>query len=180
MINMPPPKDPIKREEYLKRQSESRKGCIPWNKGKKGLQIAWNKGIPRTEEEKKNISKGTILKTPRGKDHPNYGKPGLRGKDSPRFGAIDPKGKDHHLWKGGRKLNIFRRNTKRRELGNNFLNNPFPNSHGHHINLNDVIYVPKEYNKISHDVRTGRNMEVVNSYAYFFLMMQNIKEFRSA
>ena len=45
---MPPPKDPIKREEYLKRQSESRKGRIPWNKGKIGLQVAWNKGIPRT------------------------------------------------------------------------------------------------------------------------------------
>jgi hypothetical protein len=24
--------------------SKSKKGCIPWNKGKKGLQVAWNKG----------------------------------------------------------------------------------------------------------------------------------------
>lgn len=45
--------------EYSKRVSESRKGkglgVAPWNKGTKGLQVAWNKGIsttgrPRTKE----------------------------------------------------------------------------------------------------------------------------------
>lgn len=36
---------------------------VPWNKGKKGLQVAWNKGItgtkgkPVSEEKKKQISK---------------------------------------------------------------------------------------------------------------------------
>jgi very-short-patch-repair endonuclease len=34
------------------------KGCIPWNKGKTGVQLIWNKGIPRTPEEKEAISKG--------------------------------------------------------------------------------------------------------------------------
>lgn len=33
------------------------KGHIPWNKGKKGLQTPPNKGIPLTEEQKKNLSK---------------------------------------------------------------------------------------------------------------------------
>jgi len=71
---------------------------IPWNKGKKGLQIAWNKGliniyskktlermskshegeipwnkgIPRTETEKKKIGNRPY---PVGDKHYNYGKP---------------------------------------------------------------------------------------------------------
>lgn len=49
-------------EEYKKRMSErnkllgikppSRLGTIPWNKGKKGIQKAWNKGIPMEEESR--------------------------------------------------------------------------------------------------------------------------------
>ena len=31
--------------EWRKRLSESHKGQTPWNKGKKGLQKAWNKGL---------------------------------------------------------------------------------------------------------------------------------------
>src|SRR6185436_9389950 len=33
----------------LKRQSESHKGNIPWNKGKVGLQKAWNKGLKKSD-----------------------------------------------------------------------------------------------------------------------------------
>lgn len=32
-------------EETKKKLSEYRKGREPWNKGKKGLQVAWNKGL---------------------------------------------------------------------------------------------------------------------------------------
>tara|TARA_Y100000310_G_scaffold56805_2_gene52113 strand:+ start:3298 stop:3897 length:600 start_codon:yes stop_codon:yes gene_type:complete len=31
-------------------------GVEPWNKGKKGLQVAWNKGVPMTQEQKNKIS----------------------------------------------------------------------------------------------------------------------------
>lgn len=31
-------------------------GIIPWNKGTKGLQVAWNKGKPLSEELKKRVS----------------------------------------------------------------------------------------------------------------------------
>ncbi len=32
-----------------------KKGCIPWNKGKKGLQKAWNKGIPNPKLRDRNL-----------------------------------------------------------------------------------------------------------------------------
>ena len=43
------------------------KGCLPWNKGKKGSEVAWNKGIKtgsfaeRTEEWKRKIGEANNL-----------------------------------------------------------------------------------------------------------------------
>jgi hypothetical protein len=48
--------------EILEKMSKNLKGRIPWNKGLKGVQQAWNKGIPRTEEVKKAVSKARIGK----------------------------------------------------------------------------------------------------------------------
>ncbi len=39
---------------------------IPWNKGKKGLQTAWNKGTPTREETKRKLSQANL------KDNPGY------------------------------------------------------------------------------------------------------------
>jgi len=47
-------------EDYRNKISEGLKGREPWNKGSKGLQEAWNKGLelgPMTEEEKEKRSK---------------------------------------------------------------------------------------------------------------------------
>ena len=44
-----------------------------WNKNKKGLQVAWNKNIPRTEAEKEKMSRNRKGKCC-GKDNHNYGK----------------------------------------------------------------------------------------------------------
>lgn len=50
------------RKRWGKMHSEKMKGSSPWNKGKKGCQVAWNKGIKtdsfaeRTEEWKRKIS----------------------------------------------------------------------------------------------------------------------------
>lgn len=42
--------------EVRKKISKSLLGNIPWNKGKTKCQIAWNKGIPHTQETKNKIS----------------------------------------------------------------------------------------------------------------------------
>jgi hypothetical protein len=77
------------------------------------------------------------------------------------------------LWKA-------RTRNKRRKLGSNFLNNPFWNAEGHHINKNDVIYIPYEWHHIiAHDVWKGKNMEIINTYVYFFILMQNSSSYFS-
>jgi len=86
---------PIRGKHYPK-MSESQSGKKNHRFGK----TPWNKGIPRTEEEKKNISAGTTLKTPRGKDHPLYGKPGPCGIDNPNYGK-GLFGKDNPNYRGG-------------------------------------------------------------------------------
>ncbi len=50
-------------EETKRKMSESSKGQIPWNKGKRGLQ-------KHTEETKRNMSKAR-----NGRKNPMYGKP---------------------------------------------------------------------------------------------------------
>ena len=37
------------------------KGHIPWNKGAKGLTVAWNKGLKNSEETKRKISENTKI-----------------------------------------------------------------------------------------------------------------------
>ncbi len=42
--------------DHIANNSKSHKGKVPWNKGKKGVQVAHNKGVPHTDEYKANMS----------------------------------------------------------------------------------------------------------------------------
>lgn len=57
-----------------------------------------------------------------------------------------------------------RKNAKRRRnLGFNPLNTKFPGSVGHHINRNDVIYIPEELHKsVIHKQEDIRSMNEIN------------------
>lgn len=50
--------------EYCAELSRQRKGRIPWNKGKTGVQVAWNKGMPSpwTVERNRNMTVSDITK----------------------------------------------------------------------------------------------------------------------
>ena len=43
-------------DDVKKKISESLKGNVPWNKGKSGVQTAWNKGVPMRDETKAKVS----------------------------------------------------------------------------------------------------------------------------
>lgn len=46
-----------KAKELKKKKSVLMKHNVPWNKGTKGLMVAWNKGIPCSEERKEHLRK---------------------------------------------------------------------------------------------------------------------------
>jgi len=60
--------------------------------------------------------------------------------------------------------------SKRKNLGFNPLNNYFDGLDAHHINENDVIYIPKDLHRsIYHNLRTGKNMNIINTLAIQYL-----------
>jgi len=55
------PKKPFT-DEHKENISKGGKGRIPWNKGCKGCQTSWNKGLKMSEEARKNMSKAKLGK----------------------------------------------------------------------------------------------------------------------
>lgn len=50
------PETQFKKGIRSSKETEFQKGLTPWNKGKKGIMVAWNKGKPHSEETKMKIS----------------------------------------------------------------------------------------------------------------------------
>ena len=71
-------KGKIVSEETKRKISKSHMGQIPWNKGKKGLQIGWSKGKKLTESQKKSFSSAQKKRFADGDVVWNKGKKGLQ------------------------------------------------------------------------------------------------------
>jgi len=142
-----------------------------------------NKGIPRSEETKNKISIATRGRPSPLKGRPsplkniprsietkekiskrNKGKPGWnKGKHHSKEQLEKISGKNSVLWKGGEKLRIGRASAKRRSLGHSFINEPFEDSEGHHLDKDYVLHIPKDIHRsISHNLITGKNMDLIN------------------
>lgn len=79
--------------------------------------------------------------------------------------------KTNKKWRQDHPLKIKTSNMKRkRELGYNPLNEKFPGSVGHHINRNDVVFIPEGLHKsISHSQNNLESMEKINTLAIEYL-----------
>jgi len=63
--------------------------------------------------------------------------------------------------------------NKHRQLGFNPLNDFFEGSEAHHINENDIVYMPKDLHRsIKHNIWTGKNMKEINSKAVEWCVIQ--------
>ena len=94
-----------------------------------------------------------------GDKNPMYGK--HHSKETKRKQSEVLLGENSPLWKGGKK--ISRAKAKRRQLGFIPHNIPHENFHGHHVDFNHVIFVPKELHmSISHSVTNDKNMNEIN------------------
>jgi hypothetical protein len=62
--------------------------------------------------------------------------------------------------------NVKRMQARRRDLGFVPMNTFSPGSEAHHLNQNDVIYIPHELHRsVYHNVLTGRGMAKINAKA---------------
>ncbi len=145
-------------------------------------RVPWNKGVPRTDKDKETISKSLVGKhnSPstefkRGLIPWDMGikRPEMCGDKNPmKIPEVVKKvvekisGEKNHNWKGGSKLSGARKAAKRKGRGFFPLNEPFENSHGHHLNDKYVLYIPEELHKsIWHDQWNGYNMDEINQVA---------------
>lgn len=79
-------------------------------------------------------------------------------------------------WKGGDQVSGAKAHAKRRVLGFSPLNSWFLNCEGHHIDVEQVIHLPKKLHRgISHNFWTGKNMPRINAEAYNFLFKQEVE-----
>ena len=79
-------------------------------------------------------------------------------------------------WKGGRTVWIRKQKAKRRALGFVSLNDPFGGSEGHHVDNEQVIYMPKALHRsVYHRQADGRGMAEINAIAYNFLFKQEVE-----
>jgi hypothetical protein len=177
---------------YGKHHTETTK--IKISKARLGI-VPWNKGIPRTDEEKKRISKSSIGKhIPEILGNKNPAKrPEVRKRMSlshkgqlawnkglnvetdervKKYGDAH-KGEKGYQWRGGKRLARMRRITKRRQLGSEFLNKPFTDSEGHHINRNQIVFIPKEMHKsMPHRLNDMDTMIDINEKVYDWMLFE--------
>jgi hypothetical protein len=85
-------------------------------------------------------------------------------------------GSSNPHWKGGPVAYECRKSAKRRVLGCVPLNEPFAGCEGHHVDNEQVIYVPKVLHRsIRHRQDTGQGMAQMNATAYNFLFKQEVQ-----
>ena len=153
--------DPIKEAERRIRIIQKLKGRHHTEESKKkmgdshkGKQIGKDNpmyGRNHTEETKIKIGLASIGRnTMLGKHHNKEAKIKMRMKKIGGHASYETKkkmsqmrqGEKHPYWKGGRKLWTRRAHAKRKEMGFIPINKEFKGSQGHHIDKENVLFIP--------------------------------------
>jgi hypothetical protein len=139
-----------KTKEYKLKQSKNSSGK---NNG------MYNKHHTKETKLKMSKSKENMYN---GNKNPMYGK--HHTEETKRKQSESLLGEKSPCWKGGRKLSKAKTEAKRRKLfGFISHNKPQKDFHGHHIDFNHVIFIPKELHmSISHSVTNDINMDLIN------------------
>lgn len=132
----------------------------------------------RTEENKKRISKalmGHVMSVE------TRARLSVAGIGNPRRLGSHPSEETKakisvSLWKGGRQISNAKHTAKHRTLGFSPLNLWFSGCEGHHVDNEQVIYLPQKLHRsIYHRQTDGRGMAAINAVAYNFLFRQEVE-----
>jgi hypothetical protein len=78
-------------------------------------------------------------------------------------------------YKGGLKMANLRSRARRKQFGHENLNEPFENSHGHHIDKDHIVFIPKWLHKMEyHAMKKLETMERINTLVYYWLIMNQV------
>lgn len=86
-----------------------------------------------------------------------------------------------YRWQGGitpEKMSGYSRkhSAKRRDLGHAYLNEQFSGCEGHHVDNEQVIFLPKGLHRsVYHNQHTGQGIAKINAIAYNFLFKQEVE-----
>ena len=120
----------------------------------------YNKHHTEETKHKMSITKQNMYN---GNKNPMYGK--CHSKETKHKMSNAQSGEKHSQWKGGKKIAKAKYGAKRRTLFGFILHNkPQKDFHGHHVDFNHVIFIPKELHvSISHSVINNINMDSINN-----------------
>ena len=128
---------------------------------KRGLPSP-RKGIPASDETRAKISAAKTNPSRATRKKMSAAKKGKMGPLSNR-------------WCGGMQLSRQKTNAKHRSLGFVPLNQPFDGCEGHHVDGEQIIYMPKPLHRsVWHRQSDGRGMAKINAVAYNVLFKQEV------
>jgi hypothetical protein len=131
---------------------------------------AWNKGKTMTDEYRAKDSAAHCLywASPGAKEAKEQQSAAMKRTLAERFPPRN--------WKGGRTVWKRKQNAKRRVLGFVPMNEPFDGCEGHHVDNEQIIYMPHALHRsIYHRQTDGRGMAKINAIAYNFLFKQEVE-----
>jgi hypothetical protein len=168
-----------------------KKGSVPWNKGKKGVNgkqkgVSHKKGYhwKMSDEGKENIREASLKRD--NKNHKGWPIWKVNPDFKPNHKYFTEEERQKGMFEAYQRYNLKHPN-RRAKYGFIPLNKWFEGSQGHHIDMNRVVFIPtlihKHFaphspGKRSEGIETkleAKNLDILNSVAYAELYYYNLR-----